>query len=109
MQRILLKALEDPSPVSIRINRSKWNRNPVDSEPVPWCKNGFYLENRPSYTLDPLFHSGCYYPQEASGMFLEQAILQTIDSLKTSGYWISVQLPEEKALISRILLVRTIC
>ncbi len=78
----LLKALKAPSPVSIRINRSKWNRNPVYSEAVPWCKDGFYLENRPSYTLDPLFHSGCYYPQEASGMFLEQAILQTIDSLE---------------------------
>ncbi len=73
----LLKALEDPSPVSIRINRSKWNQNPVTSKPVPWCKDGFYLKNRPSYTLDPLFHAGCYYPQEASGMFLEQIIRQT--------------------------------
>ena len=78
----LLKALEEPSPVSIRINRSKWNKNPLNSEPVPWCKDGFYLKYRPSYTLDPLFHSGCYYPQEASGMFLEQAILQTTDSLE---------------------------
>jgi 16S rRNA C967 or C1407 C5-methylase (RsmB/RsmF family)/NOL1/NOP2/fmu family ribosome biogenesis protein len=78
----LLMALEAPSPVSIRINRLKWNQNPVNSESVPWCKDGFYLENRPSYTLDPLFHSGCYYPQEASGMFLEQAILQTMDSLE---------------------------
>ena len=69
----LLKALEEPSPVSIRINPSKWNKTPLNAEPVPWCKNGYYLGSRPSYTLDPLFHSGCYYPQEASGMFLEQA------------------------------------
>ncbi|MCX6254045.1 MAG: rRNA methyltransferase [Bacteroidia bacterium] len=73
----LLKALEEPSPVSIRINSSKWNKRPLNSEPVPWCKTGSYLVNRPSYTLDPLFHSGCYYPQEASSMFLEQAIRQT--------------------------------
>ncbi len=73
----LLKALEEPSPVSIRINHSKWNKRPLNSEPVPWCSNGYYLENRPSYTLDPLFHSGCYYPQEASSMFLEQVIRQT--------------------------------
>ena len=73
----LIKALEEPSPVSIRINPSKWNRAPLNTEPVPWCKNGYYLGIRPSYTLDPLFHSGCYYPQEASGMFLEQVIRQT--------------------------------
>jgi 16S rRNA C967 or C1407 C5-methylase (RsmB/RsmF family)/NOL1/NOP2/fmu family ribosome biogenesis protein len=73
----LLKSLVAPSPVSIRINTGKWQKRPSDYEPVPWCNNGFYLRNRPSYTLDPLFHSGCYYPQEASGMFLEQVIRQT--------------------------------
>jgi 16S rRNA C967 or C1407 C5-methylase (RsmB/RsmF family)/NOL1/NOP2/fmu family ribosome biogenesis protein len=73
----LIKALEEPSPVSIRINKSKWKKRPRNSEIVPWCTNGYYLENRPSFTLDPLFHSGCYYPQEASGMFLEQVIRQT--------------------------------
>ena len=80
----LLKSLEEPSPVSIRINPSKWNKKPVSSTPVPWATNGFYLENRPSYTLDPLFHSGCYYPQEASSMFLEQLIKQTGGSLQNS-------------------------
>jgi 16S rRNA C967 or C1407 C5-methylase (RsmB/RsmF family)/NOL1/NOP2/fmu family ribosome biogenesis protein len=78
----LLKALEEPAPVSIRINPSKWNNKPVDSESVPWCKNGYYLGIRPSFTLDPLFHAGCYYPQEASGMFLEQAVRQTAGSLE---------------------------
>src|SRR5664280_2213440 len=73
----LVKELEEPSPVSIRINKSKWSKIPLKAEPVPWCRNGYYLDNRPSYTLDPLFHSGCYYPQEASGMFLEQVISQT--------------------------------
>jgi 16S rRNA C967 or C1407 C5-methylase (RsmB/RsmF family)/NOL1/NOP2/fmu family ribosome biogenesis protein len=73
----LLDALSKPSPVSVRINSAKWGKKPFDSERVPWSDNGFYLRNRPSYTLDPLFHSGCYYPQEASGMFLEQMIKQT--------------------------------
>jgi 16S rRNA C967 or C1407 C5-methylase (RsmB/RsmF family)/NOL1/NOP2/fmu family ribosome biogenesis protein len=73
----LLNALQEPSPVSIRINISKWSGKPLSSKPVPWCATGFYLEARPSYTLDPLFHSGCYYPQEASGMFLEQILKQT--------------------------------
>ncbi len=76
----LLKALAEPSPVSIRINPVKWNRSPLNARSVPWSKNGFYLGSRPSYTFDPLFHSGCYYPQEASGMFLEQAIKQAAGS-----------------------------
>ncbi|MCX6261862.1 MAG: rRNA methyltransferase [Bacteroidia bacterium] len=76
----LLNALQEPSPVSIRINPFRWNRRPVDSEPVQWCTTGFYLETRPSFTLDPLFHSGCYYPQEASGMFLEQVFKQVVSA-----------------------------
>ncbi|MGB8489848.1 MAG: rRNA cytosine-C5-methyltransferase [Bacteroidales bacterium] len=71
-----LDALGQPSPVSIRINRAKWNRKPLNAEPVAWCSNGFYIDRRPSFTLDPLFHSGCYYPQEASGMFLGEAFRQ---------------------------------
>ncbi|TAL64978.1 MAG: rRNA methyltransferase [Bacteroidetes bacterium] len=78
----LLRSLEEPSPVSIRINSSKWNKTPLISDPVPWCRNGYYLGLRPSFTLDPLFHSGCYYPQEASGMFIEQAVLKAAGSLK---------------------------
>jgi 16S rRNA C967 or C1407 C5-methylase (RsmB/RsmF family)/NOL1/NOP2/fmu family ribosome biogenesis protein len=71
--------MQERSPVSIRINSSKWNGKPLSSEPVPWCTTGFYLKSKPSFTLDPLFHSGCYYPQEASGMFLEQVLKQTIN------------------------------
>ena len=72
----LLKSLVQPSPVSIRINPSKWLNKPAGSKPVQWCDTGHYLTFRPVYTLDPLFHSGCYYPQEASGMFLKQAYMQ---------------------------------
>lgn len=41
---------------------------------IPWCRGGYYLKERPVFTLDPLFHSGCYYSQEASSMFLDYAI-----------------------------------
>lgn len=80
----LSNALQIPSPVSIRINSRKWNQIPLNSEPVPWCKDGFYLDKRPSFTLDPLFHAGCYYPQEASGMFLEQVFKQVAGEQKVS-------------------------
>ncbi len=46
---------------------------------VPWSEQGYYLSSRPSFTFDPLFHAGCYYVQEASSMFLEQALRQTVD------------------------------
>lgn len=74
----LLDALQEPSPVSIRINRDKWKLSPLAAERVPWCPDGYYLAERPSFTLDPLFHAGAYYPQEASGMFLEQVIRQVV-------------------------------
>lgn len=48
-------------------------------EKIPWTEHGYYLESRPSFTFDPLFHAGCYYVQEASSMFLEQALKQTVD------------------------------
>ncbi|HUR12399.1 MAG TPA: RsmB/NOP family class I SAM-dependent RNA methyltransferase, partial [Flavitalea sp.] len=68
-------------PVSIRINPLKFPPNIFTDLPlagkVPWCKNGFYLDHRPSFTLDPSFHAGSYYVQEASSMFLEQVLQQT--------------------------------
>ena len=74
----LEEALDKPSAVSIRINPEKWNHIPVNSERVPWTNQGHYLNLRPSFTLDPLFHAGCYYPQEASSMFLEQVYNQIV-------------------------------
>lgn len=51
-------------------------------EKIPWTQYGYYLSERPSFTFDPLFHAGCYYVQEASSMFLEQALKQTVDLSK---------------------------
>ena len=48
-------------------------------EKIPWTEHGYYLAFRHSFTFDPLFHAGCYYVQEASSMFLEQALKQTVD------------------------------
>ena len=68
---------------SIRVNPAK-SSNSVNStllsaEKIPWCTNGYYLQERPSFTLDPNFHAGAYYVQEASSMFLETVMKQTID------------------------------
>lgn len=66
---------------SVRINPHKVSGIPfaVGYAPIPWSRYGYYLSRRPSFTFDPLFHAGCYYVQEASSMFLEQALQQTVD------------------------------
>jgi len=68
-------ALGEEPVVSIRYNPWKGEMQ-GGLQGVPWCSNGFYLEQRPVFTFDPSFHAGNYYVQEASSMFLEQAILQ---------------------------------
>lgn len=66
------EAMQRPSPVSIRSNPRK-HFTGTGLEPVPWSTTGFYLKERPVFTLDPLFHAGAYYVQEASSMFVEFA------------------------------------
>ncbi len=72
---------------SVRKNPGKILNSPssifnIKLEKVPWNSDGYYLTERPSFTADPLFHAGAYYVQEASSMFLEQALKQTVDLLQ---------------------------
>ena len=65
---------------SIRLNPfKKINLDFEINSNVPWNEQGFYLNERPYFTHDPLFHNGCYYVQEAGSMFLELALKQTLD------------------------------
>lgn len=73
------EALNTEAPVSIRLNPSKWTVKPT-LEPVPWASGAYYLPERPLFTLDPLLHAGAYYVQEASSMFVEQAIRQHLEA-----------------------------
>ena len=67
--RELIVALDTPAPVSVRLNPYKISEKP-EGRQVPWCRYGFMLEERPVFTLDPVFHSGAYYVQDASSMFV---------------------------------------
>ncbi len=53
--------------VSIRLNPFKFRD--VPGAQVPWNRYGRILQDRPSFTLDPLFHAGAYYVQDSSAMF----------------------------------------
>lgn len=75
-----LKGLGETAPVSIRLNPFKLAEgthkvNPkLNPHPIPWCKEGYWLETRPNFTFDPLLHAGAYYVQEASSMFLSHVL-----------------------------------
>src|ERR1035437_5315934 len=75
------KALEENPPTSIRVN-NKIAYQP-SYEQVAWCNSGYYLKERPLFTADPLFHAGAYYVQEASSMFLYQAVKQHFPEAQT--------------------------
>ncbi len=72
----LFSALDEESPTSIRFNKRKAQSLDLSSlslgETVPWCPTANYLNERPLFTSDPLFHAGAYYVQEASSMLLYQ-------------------------------------
>jgi len=61
-------------PVSVRLNPFKRPQSELPilkgAKPVPWCSHGWILEERPVFTLHPLFHAGCYYVQDSSAMFV---------------------------------------
>ena len=72
-----MEAFSEEVPTSIRLNPLKTAhgvRNDVLSARVPWCEEGYYLEGRPQFTFDPLFHAGCYYVQEAASMFVSHVL-----------------------------------
>jgi 16S rRNA C967 or C1407 C5-methylase (RsmB/RsmF family)/NOL1/NOP2/fmu family ribosome biogenesis protein len=72
-------AHQQATPVSIRYNPNKKISIDPSLLKVPWTNNGYYLPVRPSFIMDPLWHAGVYYVQEASSMFLEEVVRQTMD------------------------------
>lgn len=70
-----LESLEKTAKVSFRINPKKV-KNMLSLECIPWSEHGYFIDKRPYFALDPLFHGGCYYIQEASSMLLEEVIKQ---------------------------------
>ena len=79
-----LEALQTESPVSIRLNPGKLHSaeglfpDTQAIQQVAWCDDAWYLSQRPVFTLDPCFHGGAYYVQEASSMFLHHILKQVM-------------------------------
>ncbi len=71
-----LRSFEEEPVVSIRLNPWKYKGEVLfeQAQPVPWCRQGFWLEQRPRFSTDPLFHAGVYYVQEAGSLFLDHVL-----------------------------------
>lgn len=86
----LFSSLKQPPVTSVRLNPSKrpestppWLK---DADHVPWEPQGFYVDDRPLFTLDPLMHQGAYYVQEASSMIAGEVIRQISAKHKDRGF-----------------------
>ena len=84
-ERALCAALDGVPPVSVRVNPAKAAADALPAleiaGQVPWCRDGRYLAVRPSFTLDPDFHAGAYYVQEASSQFVGHLL----EGVRTEG------------------------
>ncbi|MBR5465456.1 MAG: methyltransferase domain-containing protein [Alistipes sp.] len=79
----LFAALDGEQPTSIRLHplRGVVEGLPI-ARPIPWSEHGRYLSERPSFTLDPAFHGGAYYVQEASSQFVERLLPAACEGMR---------------------------
>ena len=89
----VLAALDAPSSVAVRLHPARLptgvspaafvrdHFSPA-AEPVPWNPLGFSLADRPVFTLDPAFHAGAYYVQDASAQFAGWLFSQAAERLE---------------------------
>ena len=74
----LCEALATEPSTAIRLNTPKMPCSPFKAEAVPWSADGYTLPERPAFTLDPAFHAGAYYVQEASSQFAGYILSQAV-------------------------------
>ena len=78
----LLNALQQGAINSFRLNQRKGSSLPFkQATNIPWQQNAFFLPQRPIYTLEPTFHAGAFYVQEASSMMVSHFLPQEKEGL----------------------------
>lgn len=82
-------AMSEKPSVSIKMNVRKASDPAVtgygELERVKWCRNGYYLPERPLFTLNPLLHAGVFYVQDASSMIYEAITDNIVPSAFDTG------------------------
>lgn len=81
----LADALAGKPSVSVRVNpRKVADAVPVGTKRrVPWCGNGFVMEERSAFTFDPALHQGAFYVQDASSMFIGHVLQELTQGSQT--------------------------
>lgn len=75
-----LDAMQKPPVTSVRLNSRKPGAEFHGATPIKWCPTGFYLSERPVFTLDPLLHAGAYYVQDASSMIHREVVKRLVSA-----------------------------
>lgn len=75
-------ALSEPPTTTVRLHPTKGAGLFTDRPSLSWSPNARRLEERPVFALDPLWHAGAYYVQDASSQYLE-SVLQQIGALES--------------------------
>lgn len=91
------ESLDGDSTASVRLNPAKGGMRPEGSERVEWCDEGFYLSERPAFTLDPALHQGRYYVQDSSSMFISHILRQLTSDGNPRTYLDACAAPGGKA------------
>lgn len=78
---VAFSAFDSPASTSVRRNPFKAGQCP-EGRPVPWCRHGYILDQRPVFTLDPHFHAGSYYVQDSSSMFVGYAFRELLGKIQ---------------------------
>ena len=78
----LIRSMDEPPAIAIRLNPRKNSRLACPSQPIPWNPSGYYVADAP-FGFDPLWHAGAYYVQEPSSQFVARAIETALSSLET--------------------------
>lgn len=84
---LFFDAIANEPATTIRLNPLKKTEAFTYAESVPWISHARYLDKRPSFVADPLFHAGAYYVQEASSMFITK-IIEHITSKNSSKCYV---------------------
>lgn len=76
----LFSALHDEPETGVRLNKMKNVRMPLypDMTQVEWCAEGYHLDTRPKFTLNPLLHAGAFYVQDPSSMVVERIVARLV-------------------------------
>ncbi len=95
---VAFSAFDSPASVSVRFNRNKTGETEwfggagagscgedFGAQPVSWCRDGFILDRRPDFTLDPWLHCGAYYVQDSSAMFVGEVFRRVLGGMPYGG------------------------